>query len=164
METECLNAFIKAAEEVFYEIGFSALSFREARAADLSTEIIANVGITGDLQGYLIIYSDLPTASAIVEGMSANMGIDNAETDFGRFHKEAIGEIVNQISGRSTMFLSDLNYDCNITPPTVFIGNHLSYNIQDMENTILSNISGPFGSFALFAGLKKNKLKEHENS
>jgi len=155
MDSTVLDIFIDAAKEVFTEIGFNSLDFREKREKGTNTEIIANVGITGDLQGYLMIQADLSSASNFVAKMLSNMDVEPEEEGFSRFHKEAIGEIVNQVSGRSVMNLSDREIDCNITPPTILTGSSMAYNVSNLDVSRWNDITGPFGTLSLFVGVKK---------
>ena len=155
MDSSLLDIFTDAAKEVFKEIGFDALDFTETNGKGAGSEIIANVGITGDLQGYLMIQADLPSACNFVSKMLSNMEVEPEEEGFSQFHKEAIGEIVNQVSGRSVMNLSGREIDCNITPPTILTGSSMAYNVSNLDHARWSDITGSFGTLSLFVGVKK---------
>jgi chemotaxis protein CheX len=131
------------------------LEFIETNGKGAGSEIIANVGITGDLQGYLMIQADLPSACNFVSKMLSNMEVEPEEEGFSQFHKEAIGEIVNQVSGRSVMNLSGREIDCNITPPTILTGSSMAYNVSNLDHVRWSDITGSFGTLSLFVGVKK---------
>ena len=77
------------------------------------------------------------------------------ESDFGKFHKEAFGEILNQISGRSTMLLEASGINCEITPPTILMGTKISMGTYVPAEIVHKTISGGFGSFDLLIGAKE---------
>jgi len=154
MNNNYMHLFTDAAREVFKEMGFSDVTFLDFHGDGFPTQIMANVGITGDLQGYMILYSDLESAKRFVARILDNMDM-NQETGFSQFHKETIGEIVNQVSGRSTMLLAKLNIDCNVTPPTIFTGQQITYDIRNLDEILWHKVSGSFGSIILFIGIKK---------
>ena len=150
-----MHLFTDAAREVLQELGFSDLSFMDLKGNGFPAQIIANVGITGDLQGYMILYSDLESAKKFVGRILDNMDM-NQEKGFTQFHKETIGEIVNQVSGRSTMLLARMNLDCNVTPPTIITGQQITYDIRNLDETLWHKVSGSFGNIILFIGIKKS--------
>ncbi|MCK5200427.1 MAG: chemotaxis protein CheX, partial [Spirochaetales bacterium] len=121
MNLNNLDLFIEAAEEIFREIGFSALIIKDVNSKEEKYELVANIGITGDISGFLLIRSDLESNMRFINKMLTNMGMEAEESDFGKFHKEAFGEILNQISGRATMLLESSGINCEITPPTILM-------------------------------------------
>ena len=141
MNINNLALFIKAAEEIFQEIGFSELIIRDNSANEEKYELIANIGITGDISGFLLIRSDLASSMNFINKMLSNMGMEAEESDFGEFHKEAFGEILNQISGRSTMLLEASGINCNITPPTILMGKNITmgtYKTSEIVHKVIS--------------------------
>ena len=157
MRKKYLTFFSNAMMEVFKEIGFEKIEVNDIEMSQLQSEIVASVGITGDLQGYLILQSNLDSAYKFVSKMLANMNMEAEEDNFGQFHKEAIGEIVNQVSGRSIMMLADDNIDCNITPPTIITGKNIYSDVNSLETILSISIIGSFGTVGLFVGLKNIK-------
>ncbi len=155
MDTNNLDLFIKAAEEIFQEIGFTELVIQDSSSNEQVYELIANIGITGDISGFLLIRSDLESSMKFINKMLTNMGMEAEETDFGQFHKEAFGEILNQISGRATMLLETSDVNCDITPPTILMGEKISMGTYVAAEIIHKTISGNFGSFDLSIGAKE---------
>ena len=150
-----LDLFIKAAEEIFREIGFSELNVSDINSSEEKYELIANIGITGDISGFLLIRSDLESSMNFINRMLLNMGMDAEKPTFGKFHKEAFGEILNQISGRTAMLLENIGVNCNITPPTILMGNNISMGSYVASELVHKKISGKFGSFDLLIGAKE---------
>lgn len=155
MNIKNLDLFIKAAEEIFKEIGFTGLIIREGSRNEEKYDLIANIGITGDISGFLLIRSDLESSMNFINKMLSNMGMEAEESDFGKFHKEAFGEILNQISGRSTMLLEASGINCEITPPTILMGTKISMGTYVPAEILHKTISGGFGSFDLLIGAEE---------
>lgn len=149
--------FQKAFEEVLHEIGFSSLSYDPAPDLNIPSEVVASIGITGDIQGFLLLRSDVKSLVAFIGKVLVNMGMEVEESGFGNFQREAFGEILNQLSGRAMMLLSASGYDCDITPPTMLVGSNISYDIRALDTFLNQNISGTFGSINIFVGIKKTK-------
>ncbi len=155
MNSNNLDLFIKAAEEIFREIGFSELTVSDISTDDDKYELIANIGITGDISGFLLIRSDLGSSMNFINKMLSNMGMDSAESTFDQFHKEAFGEILNQISGRTAMLLESVGVNCNITPPTILMGSNITMGSYIASEVVHKKIDGKFGSFDLLIGAKE---------
>ena len=157
--SDYLQQFTGALREVVREIGFEDTSISVEDIDPSSVELVASVGITGDLHGFMMLRADMQSAHNFVSKMLINMGIEPEEEEgFGQFHEEAIGEIVNQVSGRSTMMLADQNIDCNITPPTIISGQSIYSDIASCESSISHILSGNFGKIGLFVGIKNSSL------
>ncbi len=157
MEDSILCVFSESAEKIFSEIGFGDLQLASVEENAGEYEVIASIGITGDISGYLSIRTDLSTAHTFIRRLLSNLDLDAEEEDFGRFHREALGEIVNQVSGRSSMLLEEKNYHCNITPPTILIGEHMEFSPRDLSTISNTDIIGEFGSINLFVGVQSEK-------
>ena len=155
MNKNNLDLFVKAAEEIFEEIGFTGLIIQDYSRNDEKYDLIANIGITRDISGFLLIGSDLKSSMNFINKMLSNMGMEEEESDFGKFHKEAFGEILNQISGRSTMLLEASGINCDITPPTILMGTNIAMGTYIAAEIVHKNISCEFGSFDLIIGAKE---------
>ncbi len=156
METKYLDIFPRAFTEVLAETGFSETNISDTDSPfDKSTEIIASVGITGAMQGYMMLNASLVSAKNFVDRMMHNIGMEIEEEGFGQFHKEAIGEMVNQFSGRSVMILHESEQiDCNITPPTIITGNSVYADMTNLIGRLSKEVRGDFGVFQIFIGIK----------
>lgn len=155
MNLNNLDLFIKAAEEIFMEIGFSDLKIEDCNSRDQKYDLIANIGITGEISGFLLIRSDIKSSVIFINKMLSNMGMESEDSEFGQFHKEAFGEILNQISGRAVMLLETAGVDSNITPPSILRGSNISIGTYDAAEILHKTIKGSFGSFDLLVGAKE---------
>ncbi len=156
MKEQELELFIEATRAVFNEIGFEVSVSTPDNSTNFTTEIVANIGITGDIKGFLILKSDLHSAGAFIAKMLSNLGMETEEKEFGQFHKEAMGEVLNQISGRSTMLLEQRGTHCDITPPTLLIGRNIDSSPVRAEYTLSRHLTGDFGVFSFYVGIKNN--------
>jgi chemotaxis protein CheX len=155
-----LKHFTGALQSVMRETGFEEIDIDVADSGSIAAEIVASVGITGDLKGFMMLRSDLKSANSFVAQMLTRMGIEEEPEDgFGQMQKEAIGEIVNQISGRSTMMLAEQHIDCNITPPTIISGQNIYTDLTSCESSVSHLLKGSFGVIGLFIGIKSSDLK-----
>ncbi|HOV63718.1 MAG TPA: chemotaxis protein CheX [Spirochaetia bacterium] len=157
MDNSIMSLFVTAAKDVFSEIGFLDLSVTDSTFAAEHAEIVSSLGIVGDLQGYFVLRGDRESVYNFVSKILSNMGMDSEGEEFGQFHKEAVGEIVNQVSGRAVMMLAEQGYDCNITPPTILMGNNIQIDMKTLETHVTRDIRGPYGTIGIFAGIKKMK-------
>jgi chemotaxis protein CheX len=152
MNASILQVFVDAVYEIFGEIGIRDL--REMPAEEnLGYEVVATVGFTGDVRGYLSLRSSLTCADAFIDRLLENMDMEDEEKEFGQFHREALGEIVNQITARSATLLEGRAISCDITPPTILLGDSISFSVRSLAHHLEKDFSGSLGSFNLFVGL-----------
>jgi chemotaxis protein CheX len=156
MRTKYISHFFEAALEVFRELGFKEAQYASGDMAkgEEPEGIIANVGLTGDYQGFLVFKSDIVSAEGFVNKMLSNLGMDNNDQGFGQFKKEAIGEIVNQVSGRAVMKLFEQEVDCNITPPTILTGQNMFFDMRQFTIFTTQILEGEFGRINITVGIK----------
>ena len=157
MKEDTLALFSQAAKEIFQEMGFDTLSLVEDDSIGEEFQVISSIGIAGDISGYLSIRCSLASAQTFIDRILSNMGMDSEEQGFGQFHREALGEIVNQISGRSTVLVAEEGFDCDITPPTILIGEGIRFNMQELSKSYNRSIRGDFGSINLFVGVQSER-------
>ena len=162
MDIDLLTVFEEATQQIFAEIGFSDLDSIEPKKPQNPQDIVATVGITGALQGYISLSTSKKYGHAFVQKMFENLDIEIDEQGFGQFHQEALAEIVNQITGRSTTLLEQKSYNCDITPPTIMVGSELSFNLSRLTESFHRLITGEFGSILLFVGIQNINVKEEQ--
>ncbi|MGL1891930.1 MAG: chemotaxis protein CheX [Spirochaetaceae bacterium] len=147
-----IKCFSTSIHEIMNETGF-----HEATVDLISTEVdysvLVTIGLTGDVSGYLMLESDLNSANNFVKILAEYVGMEDIENDFGDFHKSTFSEIVNQICGRTTIHLSEIDLDCNITPPSIIVGSSIFASISDFDTTETFYIKDHFGQFKVFIGI-----------
>ncbi|MDC7227042.1 MAG: chemotaxis protein CheX [Spirochaetales bacterium] len=153
MSESNINLIEKACEEVFKENGLSSINTDSSSVSFDATNITATIGMAGEIQGHLILYSKLDTAVKLVEELFRNMGMDQEISDSDPMFKETFAELLNQLGGRTTIKLSENGIDSDITPPTIIKGNNIYINTSTYGSTAIISISGEFGEIGLFVGL-----------
>ncbi len=157
MQNLNLDFFFQAANEVFTEMGYHLSILPVHEVNNEIIELMASIGITGDFKGFIILKSSMQSAKNFVTQLLANLEMPAEEKDFGQFHKEAFGEALNQLSGRSTMLLEGQGIHCDITPPTFITGKNIFTNTMQFDHSLSRYLSGDFGIFTLYVGVKKQK-------
>ncbi|MFQ3620074.1 MAG: chemotaxis protein CheX [Spirochaetales bacterium] len=154
------NHFLWAAEEFFKEIHLPLQSITDPVKFDYAYELTSSIGITGSVQGYLLIRSPLESAKNLVSGMANLLGVTYEEQDFGPFHRATLGEIANQIAGKALGKLEVLGFNCMLTPPTLFIGQNIGIAFPAPLTKLEKILTGDFGSIRLLVGLYQEKVIE----
>lgn len=152
---EITSIFPRAFSEVFQEMGLEAAL--NSNSSGFNIELVSTIGLTGDIQGFLLLSSTLKSAKELVKTVSKVMGIENIEEDFGEYHQATFGELSNMISGRATILLSEMKIDSNITPPTVYTGNAIRHDMANFRKVQKNYFDFPFGSFELVTAIKNLK-------
>ena len=143
----------RACEEVFKENGLNSINTDSTSVSYDKTNITATIGMTGQVQGHLILYSRLETAVNLVEELFRNMGMEQKISETDPMFKETFAELLNQLGGRTTIKLSENGIDTDITPPTIIKGDNIYINTKSYGSTAIIKISGAFGDVGLFVGL-----------
>lgn len=123
MKAEVLNPFIQATLEVFRAMtqmeprrGTPRLKGRE----DVSYDVSGVVGLTGNVQGFVVLSFRQSAALYVV---SAFLGEEVQALDDGV--RDAVGELANMVAGGAKRVLAEAGYDLRISIPSVIVGpNH----------------------------------------
>ncbi len=120
MRAEILNPFISAALDVLGtmagikpRIGSPRLKGREDKSYDVS----GIVGLTGQVQGYVVL--SLCEAAALYV-VSSFVGERAERID--EHVKDAVGELTNMLAGGAKSALAAAHYDLRISIPSVVVG------------------------------------------
>lgn len=149
---KALDCFKQSIEEIMLESGFHNLNI-ELNSSDTKYTLLTTVGFTGRVHGYLMLQSDMQSAKNFVQTLAEYVGMEVSGDDFGDFHKSTFCEIINQICGRSTIHLSNIDLDSDITPPSIIIGDSVSSSILDFDVAKTFYVSDLFGHFKIFIGI-----------
>lgn len=149
---QALDCFNSAIKQILNESGFHEAEVM-INSSDSNYSVLVTIGLTGRVHGYLMLQSDKISALNFVDQLSDYVGMSNIEEDFGPFHKSTLCEVVNQISGRSTILLSEIGLDSNITPPSLILGDSVTSSISDFDAQRSFYINDNFGSFKIFVGI-----------
>jgi len=107
-------------------------------------QLLASIGITGDLKGNLVIAAQAHVARSLAAQLCYTNGITLDSAGDEELAQAAFAEFSNQIAGRAIMNLSPWNLDCNLTPPTIISGVNVSpdFSKQDKELVFQADWTG----------------------
>lgn len=152
---EILAALVEAVRQVFKDTDIAIDSVEPGEPPGMETQVISSVGLTGDLKGIVMLYTDRAGALGIVRGMAGGVRFPESSAGFGELELAAIGEISNQIAGRAITLLFDQGLDCDITPPAVVAAASLQSLVPDVTESCQRTFRGPFGRLSVFLGIQR---------
>jgi chemotaxis protein CheX len=118
--TEIAKPFIKATRDILsmmagMEATFGAPYVKKGDAA--KGDVSAIVGVTGDMRGSIAVSFSKDAARALVEGM-----LGDAIEDLAHDTQDAVGEVMNMISGQARAGLVEIGITVQGSTPTVIMG------------------------------------------
>jgi CheY-specific phosphatase CheX len=154
VEKDTFGAFLEAARQIFAETELQIETVDTGGEAAENDQLIASVGLTGELRGIFLLRTDSGSATAIARAMTGGRAFLRGENDPGELQLAAMGELANQISGRATTILSAQQVSCDITPPAIVAAQRLTSLVPNLSGALHGVIRGPFGRLSLFLGLQ----------
>ena len=155
MNQKLLKCFTDALNEVFSETGIRIDSIEESGMPDNnSIQLVTSIGITGNIKGSFLMMTDLKTAQNIADTMMLSMNIPYTSDQFGPLREAALAEITNQISGHAVTHLYEENISCDITPPTILIGDHIKLMTSNLNSLTSRTVTGDVGILYIIIGVK----------
>jgi CheY-specific phosphatase CheX len=124
--------------------------------------VIASVGITGDLKGIFMLRTDTPSVASFLKAMTGGLRLTLREELLSEIQMAALGELSNQISGRAVTLLFDRHLHCDITPPAIIAARQMQSLVPDLAASFSRTIRGPFGRLTLFLGLRETEHPEQQ--
>jgi len=117
VENEVRDTFIEALRQILAETDLAVEAFEPGPHPAAEDQVVASVGLTGDVKGILMLSLDARSAFAIARAMTGGVAIPLANEKFTDVHLAAMAELANQVSGRAITMLSGRQMRCDITPP-----------------------------------------------
>jgi CheY-specific phosphatase CheX len=148
------GVFLVALRQVFAETGLPlahvARAKREA-GPGRNAQVVASVGVTGAVRGHVTICVDNRSATGLLRGMSAGVALP-ASPELAR---AALGEITNQVAGRSVTLLAAAGRHCDITPPIVVAADRIVDLLPGPSEAWI--VRGRFGALRLLVARQRRK-------
>ncbi len=153
-----VNPFITSAIKVIrettdIEVAKKRIYSRFGKVSLGGVGIILN--LTGDIQGRVVYEFSrditMRLASKMIE--KSMIKFDDPE-NFKKLLESAIKELANLISGNAITILSELDYNCMITPPEIFLGKGKIL-IPKKNSAIVIDLRSGFGDFAINLSLTR---------
>ncbi|MFP4460927.1 MAG: chemotaxis protein CheX [Thermotogota bacterium] len=150
MKVEHINPIYTASRDVFKKMfGWDVEKRNLQIVEEIETKNTTNVsiGITGDLKGTIMFSFPEGIVLKIVEEMS---GMKFEKVD--KFVASAIGELANIISGNAMNGFSGNNYECDIVPPQISLGESTTF-ATTTDKALLINMNTQGYMFDLFISI-----------
>lgn len=109
------------------------------------------VGITGSIQGQVVISMDRQTAL----GAAARMMMEDSLDDLDEYAQSALSEMANMITANATISLSDAGFSCDITPPSLVVGEDVEITPRETIKTIAIPLVLTMGSIEVNLSLEE---------
>ena len=155
MDKSLFECFTSALYEVFSETGIEVDNIKEThlpRAEDI--QIVTSIGLTGSIKGTFLMLMDLESATNIADTMMKSMNLSDKSDKFDALKEAAIAEITNQISGHALTNLFKKHIQCDMTPPTILVGEKIKLMTSNLVNLVTKITTGSFGRLYILMGIK----------
>jgi chemotaxis protein CheX len=151
MKVEFINPFVAAAFLVLENMGNLKVEKGKlgVKASPIAgSEVNAVIGVTGDVKGQVLYSMTEETAKKLASTMMMGMPV----TEFDELSKSAISELGNMITGNAASELGNSGLNCNITPPSLFMGENVMVSIKDTPILVIP-LETDFGEFTIYVAL-----------
>jgi len=155
MRPEIGAALVEAVRQVFSDTGIVIHHAQPGMPEGAQAQVIASVGLTGYVRGILMLSTDRAGAAAIVRGLAHGLHVPELGPGMSELELGAIGEISNQVAGRTITLLSTLGLHCDITPPAVVAAVQLQSLVPDVAESFQQTFFGPFGRLSVWLGVQR---------
>jgi chemotaxis protein CheX len=118
-----------------------------------SKEVAAIIGMTGDVEGRIIIEMDNETAIAM-----AGMMNHDIFTELNHLALDSLMELANIVVARAVSSLNDRGFLFRLTPPLIFTGANLSFFSSLSLETLIIPLRTKAGNCNLNVSLRMNVL------
>ena len=135
MRVEYINPFVESAFSVLSEVIEGDVERGELYLKATSQPVLgvaAIIGLTGDVEGRVLLDMDLSTAIAIASTMNSE---ELKELD--DLGKATIAELANMISGQAVTKLHELGFNFDLSPPALITGENMVVTDNGVEALIV---------------------------
>jgi chemotaxis protein CheX len=135
MRVEYINPFVESAYSILKEVLNTKITRGELYLKATSQPVLgvtAIVGLTGDVEGRVLIDMSAETAIKIASAMNNENFKELTE-----LAKATITELANMIVAQAVTKLSELGFKFDLTPPTIFTGKNMEITDFDVEALIV---------------------------
>jgi chemotaxis protein CheX len=161
MKMELIQPFINAADAVLAQTLKCS-----TRIADVNMDeeayrrkgMAALIGISGDIEGRVILDIDTPTATAIASALVGSPVMPEDEVV-----KEAIFELANLVIGNAVTTLNDQGFRFKINPPSPHVDEQGLQGSEDTEALVMS-LDTPSGTVYMNIAMRYNRRRRQERA
>lgn len=153
MKAEILNAFLQAATDTLRtetgdEVSRGALA--AVSAPRLTDEVTVFLAAVGSPKGLVLYGMSRKTTLAIAGAM-----VSQEFPAVNDLVLSGVAELGNVITGRAIMHLAQMGYDCDITPPSVMVGQGAYFSTLGITRIQIPIVTR-FGTFHVYTALQVN--------
>ena len=151
MDVKYLNPFLEAVPHILEQFGLkdvARVKLEKKETMHINMDITAVIGLTGKVRGNIAYSLSQKTATNIISTM---LGTPVMELD--ELGRSGIGELANMFTGRAATLLSQAGVACELTPPSIIVGQDLSFVISSAR-TITVHFDTPAGRVEVNMGLE----------
>lgn len=131
MKAKFINPFLTECQNLFKEVAGIDLAYKgiTAKSSIVSTKnVVAMVGVTGDLRGFITINLDTEFAKKIASNMMGGMEV----VELNELSRSAISELGNMIMGRVSTAFDNKGIRIDITPPSLMTGEDITLSVSNL--------------------------------
>ena len=135
MRVEYINPFVESAFNVLKEVLDTDITRGELYLKATSMPVLgvaAIIGLTGDVEGRVLLDMSLETAMLIASKMNA----EEFES-FDALARATIAELANMITGQAVTKLHDLGFHFDLSPPSLITGENMVVTDSGVEALIV---------------------------
>ncbi len=155
MQQDILSALLEAVRQVFRDTDIDIESVEPGDPFGAEAQVIATIGLIGELKGIFMLRTDTDSAAGIVKAMMGGLRLPTPEMGLSEIQLAAIAEISNQIAGRAITLLSERGLHCDITPPAVMSATQMHSLVPDLAESSRHTVRGSFGRLTVFLGTQR---------
>jgi len=161
MKMELIQPFINAADAVLAQglkcpTSIGNLSMEQE--AYRRKGVAALIGVTGDIEGRMVIDLDPDTAVRVASRFA---GTELPESD--ELVRETVCELANQVIGNAVTSLNDQGFHFRVHPPVLHTSEHGPKSSEDTEALVICFETG-IGSVFLNIALRHNSSQQPERA
>ena len=135
MRVEYINPFVESAYNVLSEVLGETVKRGELYLKATSQPVLgvaAIIGLTGDVEGRVLLDMSLETALKIASTMN-----EEKFAEFDMMAKATIAELANMIAGQAVTKLHGIGYNFDVTPPSLITGDNMVVTDSGVEALIV---------------------------
>lgn len=135
MRVEYINPFVEAAFDVLKEAVGTDMKRGDLFLKSTSQPVLgvtAIVGLTGDVEGRILLDMSLETAIAVASAMN-----QEKLEKWDDLAKATISELANMITAQAVTKLSELGFSFDLTPPSIITGEKMEISSGQVEALIV---------------------------
>lgn len=139
MRVEYINPFVEAAFDVLTEVLHVQVKRGDLYLKSSATPVLgvaAIIGLTGDVEGRVMLDMSRATAIQIASAMLAGMEMEPIK-QLDEMGRATITELANMITGRAVTKLHNLGFAFDLTPPALVTGDNMEISNADVEALIV---------------------------